>query len=197
MREGPGLLGGLEFCKLLDPQVYDAPTMAGRAVPVGGAVSVLPANPQEMEKDVEGESDTNNQRPHQPCNKEIMVEELCEFLGLMRLSGQAAEHAFGPRLKKWAVEGVPVDCGKDWAVKAIIAAVEQGLHPTARTEEAIKLFEEDIGYQIKADFARVVPWEQIYGKSWQRRSQISRSPWLWQSPRRNGAHGSSWTCRLG
>lgn len=42
-----------------------------------------------------------------------------------------------------------------------MATVERGPHPTARTQEAIDLFEEDIAYQVKAGFAQVIPWEEV------------------------------------
>ncbi len=49
----------------------------------------------------------------------------------------------------------------DWSWDVIEAAVEHGLHPTARTPKASALFEEDIEYQQKAGFCTVIPWEEI------------------------------------
>lgn len=77
---------------------------------------VLPANPQELEWDADkdgGETNSEDARSHRPCNEEIMAEEMDKFLGLMRPTGPTRDHAFGPQLKEWAVEGVPVDCGED------------------------------------------------------------------------------------
>lgn len=82
-------------------------------------------------------------------------------MGLMWPSGKAMEHAFAPKLEEWAADGVPVDCSDGWSEEAVMAAVECGPHPTARTREAIDLFKEDIAYQVKAGFARVVPWEEV------------------------------------
>jgi hypothetical protein len=39
--------------------------------------------------------------------------------------------------------------------------VARGPHPTATTSKAIALFKEDIVYQVKADFSRVVLWEDL------------------------------------
>ncbi len=40
-------------------------------------------------------------------------------------------------------------------------AVARGPHPTATTPNAIALFKEDIAYQVKAGFSRVVLWEDL------------------------------------
>ncbi len=40
-------------------------------------------------------------------------------------------------------------------------AVARGPHPTERTPEAIALFEEDIDYQRRAEFCKIIPWEEL------------------------------------
>ena len=70
---------------------------------------------------------------------------------LMQPQPLAEVHPFEPTLRKWQ-QGIPVDCGSDWARSVIDAAVERGPHPTACTPESIALFAEDIEYQIKAGF---------------------------------------------
>ena len=65
-------------------------------------------------------------------------------------------HPFGPELKEWSTNGVPVDCGKDWSMEAIMTAIERGPHPSATTPDAIKLFAEDITYQVQAGFSQVI-----------------------------------------
>ena len=72
----------------------------------------------------------------------------------------AEVHPFTPTLKKWR-HGIPVDCGPDWDWDVITASVDHGPHPTARTHDSISLFEEDIGYQIKAGFCKVYLWEDL------------------------------------
>ncbi len=54
-----------------------------------------------------------------------------------------------------------MDCGLDWSWDVIEAAVKRGPHPTACTPEAVALLEEDIEYQQKAGFCKVIPWEKI------------------------------------
>jgi hypothetical protein len=69
-------------------------------------------------------------------------------------------HPFTPILKEWR-HGIEVDCGPDWTLEVIEAAVAQGPHPMACTHKAIALFEEGIEYQQRAGFCKVIPWEEL------------------------------------
>ncbi len=69
-------------------------------------------------------------------------------------------HPFTPTLKEWR-HGIEVDCGPDWTWDVIEAAVARGPHPIACTPKAIALFEEDIEYQQRAGFCKVIPWEEL------------------------------------
>jgi len=69
-------------------------------------------------------------------------------------------HPFSKTLHYWQ-QGIQVDCGPNWTWEACKAAVERGPHPSAATPDSIKLFSEDIGYQEKAGFCKVVTWEEI------------------------------------
>ncbi len=79
---------------------------------------------------------------------------------LMQPQPLANVHPFTPTLKKWRHD-IAVDCGPDWNWDVIEAAIERGPHPTTRTPEAVALFEEDIEYQRKAGFCKVIPWDEI------------------------------------
>jgi hypothetical protein len=79
---------------------------------------------------------------------------------LMQPQHLAAVHSFAPTILKWQ-QGIPIDCSSDWDRSVIVAAVERGPHPTARTPKSIALFAEDIEYQIKAGFCWVFPWEEL------------------------------------
>jgi len=59
----------------------------------------------------------------------------------------AEVHPFTPTLKEWR-QGIPVNCGPDWNWDVITAAVNHGPHLTARTQDSIALFPEDIEYQV-------------------------------------------------
>ena len=79
---------------------------------------------------------------------------------LMQPQPLAAVHPFTPTLNEWR-HGIQVDCGPSWSWDVIEAAVARGPHPTARTPEAIALFEEDIEYQRRAGFCKIIPWEEL------------------------------------
>jgi hypothetical protein len=79
---------------------------------------------------------------------------------LMQLQPLLEVHPFTPTLKGWQ-HGIDVDCGLDWNWEVIEAAVARGPHPTATTPDAIALFKEDIAYQVKAGFSRMMLWEDL------------------------------------
>jgi len=79
---------------------------------------------------------------------------------LMQPQPLAGVHPFTPTLTAWR-HGIEVDCGPDWTWDVIEAAVARGPHPTARTPEAIALFEEDIEYQRRAGFCKIFTWEEL------------------------------------
>ena len=62
---------------------------------------------------------------------------------LMHPQPLAEVHPFTPTMKAWR-QGIPVDCGPNWNWDVITAAVAHGPHPTARTQDSIALFAEDI-----------------------------------------------------
>jgi hypothetical protein len=69
-------------------------------------------------------------------------------------------HPFGGTLEEWE-SGVPVDCGETWKKETIKAAVTRGPHPTARAADAVALVHEDVAYQVKAGFSKIVMWDDI------------------------------------
>jgi hypothetical protein len=79
---------------------------------------------------------------------------------LMQPQPLAEVHPFMPTLWKWQ-QGIPEDCGPDWARCVINAAVECRPHPMAPTPGLIALFAKDIKYQIKAGFCRDFLWEDL------------------------------------
>lgn len=79
---------------------------------------------------------------------------------LMQPQPLAGVHPFTPTLTEWR-HGIEVDCGPDWTWDVIEDAVARGPHPTARTPEAIALFEEDIEYQRRAGFCKIFTWEEL------------------------------------
>ncbi len=79
---------------------------------------------------------------------------------LMQPQPLAEVHPFTPTLMGWR-HGIDVNCGPDWDWEVIKVAVARGPHPTATTPDAIALFKEDIAYQVKVGFSRVMLWEDL------------------------------------
>ena len=72
---------------------------------------------------------------------------------LMQPQPLSAVHPFTPTLNKWR-HGIEVDCGPDWSWDVVEAAA-------AATPDSIALFKEDIAYQVKAGFCKVMLWEDL------------------------------------
>lgn len=81
---------------------------------------------------------------------------------LMRPAAWMQFHPFVKTLQEWE-HGVPVDCGADWTAETLHAAVERGPHRSALSTEAMALIHEDVAYQVKAGFSRIVAWDDIKG----------------------------------
>jgi hypothetical protein len=79
---------------------------------------------------------------------------------LMQPQPLAEVHPFTPTLQEWQ-HGIEVDCGPDWSWDVIEAAVARGPHLTASTLEALEVFREDIEYQVRAGFSKVISWEEL------------------------------------
>ena len=79
---------------------------------------------------------------------------------LMQPQPLSAVHPFTPTLTKWR-HGIEVDCGPNWSWDVIVAAIARGPHPTAATPDSIALFKDDIAYQVKAGFCKVMLWEDL------------------------------------
>jgi hypothetical protein len=54
-----------------------------------------------------------------------------------------------------------VDCGLPWSKEAVHAAVKRGNRVSAMTLEAIPTIKDEVDYQIKAGFMKLVPWDDI------------------------------------
>jgi hypothetical protein len=79
---------------------------------------------------------------------------------LMQPQPLYAVHPFTPTLSKWQ-HGIEVDCGPDWSWDVVEVAITSRPHPTASTPDSTALFKEDIAYQVKAGFCKVVLWEDL------------------------------------
>ena len=69
-------------------------------------------------------------------------------------------HPFGPTLKEWE-KGVKADCGPNWTREQMEVALNHGPHPSAMSPEALKVFKEDIQYQVDAGFCHIEDAEEF------------------------------------
>ena len=84
-----------------------------------------------------------------------------KLVRLLHLSALAVmSQPVDTQLASWTT-GAAVDCGPEWARKAVDIAVARGSHPTAIAPEATALVHEDIDYQVKAGFTEIVYWDEI------------------------------------
>jgi hypothetical protein len=56
--------------------------------------------------------------------------------GLMYPRKEVLDHTAGPGLLQYALDGCPVDCGNDWTLEQLEAAILNGAHASANILEA-------------------------------------------------------------
>ena len=74
---------------------------------------------------------------------------------LMIPSGEALVHPAASRLVEYAMDGCPVDCGKDWELSHIREAVRKGAHISALHPVARKVLREKTMEKVKEGFAKI------------------------------------------
>ena len=70
-------------------------------------------------------------------------------------------HPFAPTLLNYAYQGCPVDCGKNWTITQMQAAVERGSHPSAKDPIAAKACRAETMAKVNEKRCRLVPWNTI------------------------------------
>jgi hypothetical protein len=64
-------------------------------------------------------------------------------------------------LQKHATSGVPTDCGPAWPREVIDQAMKTGPHTSALSEENVKLIWEDVQYQERLGFVRILTEKEL------------------------------------
>jgi hypothetical protein len=140
---------------------YEAPAPQAWRDTLGRAQAGAPAKKKRKRKSAPPDEVAEPPLPPKPnFEVEMNIPPEGKPTSLMQPQPLADVHPFTPTIKKWR-HGIAVDCGPHWSWDVIEATVERGPHPTARTPEAMALFEEDIEYQHKAGFCNVIPWDEI------------------------------------
>ncbi len=75
---------------------------------------------------------------------------------LVRPRTYAENHPAFDFINHYANNGCPVDCGKDWTLDEIKAAIRRGAHPSADSREALEALHEETASKVKNKYSRVV-----------------------------------------
>ena len=70
-------------------------------------------------------------------------------------SGLAREHSSYDTLLKYATGGCPVETGRPWTTAEITVAVEQGLHESALSDNAIEHFRVEAATKVASGQAKM------------------------------------------
>ena len=74
---------------------------------------------------------------------------------------EVLKHPAGEELLKYATEGYPVDCGTDWTIDQLEAAIEMGPCKSASTPAAAKACRAEALERVKEGTCRLVKWNDI------------------------------------
>ena len=116
---------------------------------------------------------TPNCRPSPPPPREQEVptapltpsqSKLPPFKGLMYPRHEVLDHPAGPDLLQYALEGCPVDCGDDWTLEQLEAAIQNGAHSSANVPEAAEACKKEALERVKEGSCRLVNWDDIKDK---------------------------------
>ena len=79
----------------------------------------------------------------------------------MAPAGPALDHPAASLLQHYATNGCPADCGDDWTLQQLEAAIERGAHPSAREPVAAEALYIETMEQVAQGFARLVLWDDL------------------------------------
>ena len=82
-------------------------------------------------------------------------------MGTMRPQNGALYHAAANDLLQYATNGCPVDCGRDWTIEEMQAAIEKGPHKSALDLVAITALRAETLERVAEELCRRVPWNTI------------------------------------
>jgi hypothetical protein len=83
------------------------------------------------------------------------------FKGLMYPRNKVLDHPAGPDLLQYALDGCPVNCGDNWTLEQLEAAILNGAHASANIPEAAEACEKEAHQRVKAGSCRLVNWIDI------------------------------------
>jgi hypothetical protein len=74
---------------------------------------------------------------------------------------EAFDRPVGPHLLQYALDGCPANCGDDWTLEQLEAAIWNGAHSSANVPEAADACKREALEQVKERLCRLVNWDDI------------------------------------
>jgi hypothetical protein len=74
---------------------------------------------------------------------------------------EVLDHPAGPHLLQYALEGCPVDCGDDWTLEQLEAAIRNGAHASANVPEAAAACKKEALERVNEGLCRLINWDDI------------------------------------
>jgi hypothetical protein len=74
---------------------------------------------------------------------------------------EVLDHLAGPELLQYALDGCPVDCGDNWTLEQLEAAILNGAHASANIPEAAEACKKEALERVKEGCCRLVNWIDI------------------------------------
>ena len=70
-------------------------------------------------------------------------------------------HPASAMLESYSTNGCPVQCGPNWSIQQILAALQRGLHISAKDLIATECLHNETNDKVKGGFAKIVKWGDI------------------------------------
>ena len=96
-----------------------------------------------------------------------------KFHGLMFPRNDILKHPAGNTLMGYAVNGCPVDCGADWSIRRIEAAISRGAHPLAKDARAAKACRDEALARAAEKCVRIISWRELKAKGVPKNLKVS------------------------
>jgi hypothetical protein len=96
------------------------------------------------------------------------------LMGPQDIAQRLLPHNLFLQLQEFCYKGCPTQCGPDWTLEVIKAAMAAGPHVSALILENTKLIWEDIKYQVNTGFVCIISASELFGENQPPDLKISR-----------------------
>ena len=84
-----------------------------------------------------------------------------KVVGHMLPRNRALKHEAAAELLQYATNGCPVNCGEQWSIKRLQAAIDAGPCTSASSKEAIQACRKEILEKVNEGHCRIIDWNDI------------------------------------